>query len=327
MKKTLAWVQRQKPYRVYMSYSLAGGNLSAAGMSFQSFFAVFAAVWVGFSITGLYLSAHPSVSQAVINFLNLQIPGLIGKGKAIDPSTLFSDSTLGWTGALATVVLAYTAVNWIQYTRIAMHRMFGLPKPSLNFLLLKLWDLVIALAYGAVIFVGAALTVSATTLFTEILKWMGVGHNIETWAEYGVRAVVILVVFVIDAVTLALMIRLLSGVAIPYRFLWRGALLGGLALGAMKLAGSALLGGATSNPLFTSFAVFIGLLIWFNLMCRVYLLTAGWIATSMRDNGFEPEDTGWIVTRAAIVRRVFRGKGKHPVSPTNGDDRKTPRVD
>jgi membrane protein len=116
---------------------------------------------------------------------------------------------------------------------------------------------------------------------------MGVGQNLETWAEYGLRGVVIFVVFVIDAVTLALMIRLLSGVAIPYRFLWRGALLGGLALGAMKLAGSALLGGASKNPLFASFAVFIGLLIWFNLMCRVYLLTAEWIATSMRDNELE----------------------------------------
>ena len=327
MKKAWIWVQRQKPYRVYVSYSLAGGNLSAAGMSFQSFFAVFAAVWVGFTITGLYMSAHPSVSQTLINFLNLQIPGLIGKGKAIDPETLFSDSTLGWTGAAATVVLGYTAVNWIQYTRIAMHRMFGLPKPSLNFLLLKMWDLVIALAYGAVIFIGAALTVSATSLFTQILKWMGINHNLETWAEYGLRGVVIFVVFVIDAVTLALMIRLLSGVPIPYRFLWRGALLGGIALGAMKLAGSALLGGATSNPLFTSFAVFIGLLIWFNLMCRVYLLTAEWIATSMRDNGFEPEDTGWIVTREAIIRRVLRKKTTTAVTSPDRDNREAPRVD
>ena len=307
MKNALAWVQRLKPYRVYQSYSLNGGNLSAAGMSFQSFFAVFAAVWVSFSISGLYMNAHPDVKSAVIKFINLQIPNLISKGGAIDPDLLTS-TTFGWTGALALVVLAYTAINWIQYTRIAMHRMFGLPKPALNFVLLKLWDLVIALVYGIVIFFGASVTVFATSLFSDVIKWMGLSKSAESWLEYAIRGLVVFIVFVIDAVMLALMIRVLSGVPIPYRYLWRGSVLGGIALGAMKLAGASLLGGASKNPLFASFAVFIGLLIWFNLMCRVYLLTAEWIATSMRDNGLEPRDGGWIVTRASLAKRVLRKK-------------------
>jgi membrane protein len=305
VKNAIAWVQRLKPYRVYQSYSLAGGNLSAAGMSFQSFFAVFAAVWVGFSISGLYLNAHPDVKTAVIKFINLQIPNLISSGGAIDPN-LLSNTAFGWSGAVALIVLAYTAINWIQYTRIAMHHMFSLPKPALNFVLLKLWDLVIALVYGIVIFVGASVTVFATSLFTEALKWLGISKGAESWIEYALRTIVVLIIFVIDSAMLALMIRILSGVPIPYRHLWRGAVLGGLALGAMKLAGSALLGGASKNPLFASFAIFIGLLIWFNLMCRVYLLTAEWIATSMRDDGIEPHDSGWVVTRANLHKKLRR---------------------
>lgn len=304
MKNAIAWGKRQKPYRVYHEYSQAGGNLSAAGMSFQSFFAVFAAVWVGFSISGLALTAHPEIRDAVIAFINLQIPGLIAKGGAIDPDTLFSAATLSWTGGLALIVLAFTAINWMQYTRIAMHHMFGLPAPTLNIVLLKVWDFIIALAYGLMIFLGAALTVFATTFFTELLDWLGWTTHIPSWTDYVIRAVVVIVVFALDAVTLALMIRVLSGVPIPYRHLWRGAMLGGLALAAMKIAGSALLGGATKNPLFASFAIFIGLLIWFNLMCRVYLLTAQWISTSMRDDGIEPADSGWILTRENLRKRV-----------------------
>ena len=104
MKNALAWVQRLKPYRVYQSYSLNGGNLSAAGMSFQSFFAVFAAVWVSFSISGLYMNAHPDVKSAVIKFINLQIPNFISTGGAIDPA-LLSSMTFGWTGSVLVEVV------------------------------------------------------------------------------------------------------------------------------------------------------------------------------------------------------------------------------
>ncbi len=310
--KFTTWVKNLKPYRVYQAYSLAGGNLSAAGMSFQAFFAVFAAIYVTFSITGLYLTAHPNVRDTVVNFINLQIPNLIAKGGAIDPDTLFSAATLGWTGAVALIVLAYTAINWINYTRVAMHLMFGLPKPALNFVLLKLWDLVIALAYGIIIFVGASVTVIATSFFEATIKALGFGAHAQTWLDAGIRVATVLVVFVLDTVTLAAMIRLLSGVPIPWKFLWPGAILGGIALGAMKIAGSLLLTGATKNPLFASLAIFIGLLIWLNLMCRVYLLTAQWMATGMRDAGLEPVDTGWIVTRETLQR--IRPKKQTPAS-------------
>ena len=64
-----------------------------------------------------------------------------------------------------------------------------------------------------------------------------------------------------------------------------------LALGILKVLGSTLLGGASRNPLLASFAVIIGLLIWFNLVCQVILLTASWIATGMADDGLiaDPE--------------------------------------
>ena len=35
------------------------------------------------------------------------------------------------------------------------------------------------------------------------------------------------------------------------------------------------------NPLLDSFALFIGVLLWFNFVCRVLLLTAAWIATGV----------------------------------------------
>jgi membrane protein len=57
----------------------------------------------------------------------------------------------------------------------------------------------------------------------------------------------------------------------------------------MKILGGALLGGATNNPLLATFAVIIGLLIWFNLVSTVTLLAASWIAVGMNDSGIPPQ--------------------------------------
>jgi len=77
----------------------------------------------------------------------------------------------------------------------------------------------------------------------------------------------------------------LAGVYIPIRFLAQGALIGSAALGVLKILGTALLGGATNNPLLAGFAVIIGLLIWFTLICQVILIAACWVFVSMKDAG------------------------------------------
>jgi membrane protein len=53
----------------------------------------------------------------------------------------------------------------------------------------------------------------------------------------------------------------------------------------LKVLGTALLGGATNNPLLAGFAVIIGLLIWFTLICQVILIAACWVFVAMKDVG------------------------------------------
>jgi membrane protein len=105
----------------------------------------------------------------------------------------------------------------------------------------------------------------------------------------------LLVVFVFDTVVLAAIIRILSGVPIPWGILRNGTLLGGFALMLLKVLGSYVLTRPESNPLLASFTVFIGLLIYFNFASRIYLLATSWVAVSMRDSDVELKDFGWVV--------------------------------
>lgn len=306
MKRFAAWLLRLKPYRVYQAYSQAGGNLSAAGMSFQALFAVFAGLWVAFAVFGLFLRSNTRVRDAIIAFINIQIPGLIGPHGLINPDALYSVTTLSVSGVIALVIMAWTAVNWIDYARVAIHHMFGLPPQQFGYVYLKVADFMIAVAYGIFVLVGALLSVFATSLFVTVITALGLANTLDSAMDVLLRGLSILVVLVLDTFMLGALIRLLAGAAIAWRFLWRGAVLGGIALGAMKLAGAALLGGATRNPLLASVAVFVGLLIWFNLTSRVTLLTAQWMATGMRDAGIDPRDVGWVITRDSLAKPFRR---------------------
>ncbi len=290
----LAWARGLLPYRVYKSYSAAGGNLLAAGMSFQAVFATFAAIWVGFSLTGIFLSQRPDIRRAVIGFINAQVPDLISTGGPIDPKLLESTTSFGWTGGLAVVVVLYTAINWLNYVRTAVRTIFSLPQSNLNFMLLKVYDLVLALIYVIFVLLSATATVGVTKLSSVIFPELGIADK-SGLGKILFQIIGLLVVFIFDTIVLAAIIRILSGVPIPWRILRNGTVLGGLALMILKVVGSYVLTRPEHNPLLASFTVFIGLLIYFNFASRIYLLSTSWVAVSMKDSGVALEDFGWVV--------------------------------
>jgi membrane protein len=289
VKRALAWVNSLTAYRVYRLYASRGGDLSAAGMSFQALFATFAAVWVGFSLATFVLAGNTAALQAIEDFINSLVPGLLSPDGLIHPDQLISRTTLGVTSAVSLLIVGYTALNWLDYTRVAMRRMFDLPPETGNFVLRKARDLGITLIFGLAIVVSTLLSLLSTASLSWLLNVLGITDS--TTLSIGIRLVTALVLLMFDTALLAGLIRLLSAVRIPVRRLWAGALLGGVALGILKLAEGFLLGGAGRNPLLASFAVLIGLLIWFNRVARTYLISVAWIVVGMDDAGITHVDT------------------------------------
>lgn len=277
------WVMKLKPVRVFTEYGQRRGPLLASGLSNQALFAVFAAVWVSFSVFGIIVAANAQLQDALFGLLASAVPGLIddGDGGAIDPADLINTAVLSWTGAIALGGLLFTAIGWLASARDAIRMMADLPAPTTNFLLLKLKDLGLAIAFGVLLLISAGLSVLSTELLDTVLGWVGLRETPE--ATFAARALSILLMFVLDAIVLGALYRVLAGVPIPFRHLAPGALLGALALGVLKVLGTTLLGGASSNPLIASFAVIAGLLIWFTLICQVILIAACWVFVGMRD--------------------------------------------
>jgi len=284
------WVQRLRPYRVYINFSHSDGNLRAAGMGYQSLFAIFAAVWLGFSIASYWLSTNPDLFEALVKLINRAVPGLISTATTpgvIQAEQLQQATGFGWAGIVAAVALLWTAIGWLYYTRQAVRAVFGLSRDTTNYVLQKIRDLFLALAFGLVFIVSGVLTILSTQALTFFLELTGLSSD-SFWVSVATRYSGLLVSVLLNIFTLGAMFRVMARVAIPWRNLFFGVLLGALVLAGLSVLGGLLLGGATKNPLLATFAVFVGLLVWFNMMSRVILLSASWIAVGMFDVGLSP---------------------------------------
>lgn len=284
--RIVEWVMRLRPVRVWFHYLERRGPLLSAGLSYQSIFAVFAGLWVGFAIAGAVLRSRPDLLAALLDLIERSVPGLIDDGSgsgAIDPNQLLEASILGWTGVIAAGVLFITALGWLGSGREAVRVMFDLKGVPTNPILVFLKDTGLAVGFGVALVASAALTVLATSAVGVLLTWLGIGRE-SVGATIATRAVVLLIVLVLDTIVLALFYRVVATIRTPLRRLIPGTLIAAVGLGVLKTLGSSLLGGAGTNPLLASFAVIIGLLIWFNLICQVILLGAAWIAVGVRDH-------------------------------------------
>ncbi|KQP97633.1 MULTISPECIES: YihY/virulence factor BrkB family protein [unclassified Rathayibacter] len=276
---------RTRPMRVFLHYSETGGPLFASGLAFQALFAVFAALFVFFAVFGFAVRDNAVLRDSLLDLVTRSVPGLIGgKNALVSIDTLLDSSILGWTGVIAAAGLLWTALNFLGSLRQAVRILFTLPGPTTLFVLLKLKDAGLALVFGAVLLVSAALSVFSTSFLDVAFEFLGIGSDSMLGKVAG-TAIGLVIMLALDTATLAGSFRILSGIPIPWKNLWVGAVMGGVALGALKVLGTQLLGGASRNPLLASFAVLIGLLIWFNLVCQVVLIAASWISVGMSDAG------------------------------------------
>jgi membrane protein len=279
-----------RPVRVFFHYSNDNGPLIASGMTYQAVFALFAGLWFAFSVAGFIIKGDTGLQNTVFSTLNQLIPGLIaygGSGGAIKASTLLNTSALSWSGAISLIGVLFTAVGFLGTLRTAIRIMFDLPNPTTNLLILKLKDLGLTIAFGAVVLLTAVISLVSNTALDAVLSLLGLGEA-SVLQQLGTSTVTFVVLVVIDAAILMGAFRILSGIPIPVRRLLVGALIGAIGLTVLQTIGTGLLGGASRNPIIGAFATLVGVLLYFNFVCQVILLSASWVDVGMEDAGIDP---------------------------------------
>ncbi|WP_341954678.1 YhjD/YihY/BrkB family envelope integrity protein [Microbacterium sp. LWH13-1.2] len=275
------------PVRVWRHFLQHNGFLLAAGVSYQALFAIFAAIYLAFAIAGLWLGGSSEAVDGMIDIINSYIPNLIqDEGGVFTPQQVqeIAVSTTGLlsiTGLIALGTVIWTAIGWVTFSRRATRDIFGLPPDRRSYVILKARDLLAALIFGASLLAGSLLSSASAVALSWILSLLGWGAALDGLTS--IRIGTVLVSFALLSGALAAMVRFLTGTSLHWGTIWPGALLGGGAMTILQFGAGFLLSYTPSNPLLATFAIFIGLLLWFRVNGVVMLVASSWIAVSAQD--------------------------------------------
>ncbi|WP_311259771.1 YhjD/YihY/BrkB family envelope integrity protein [Microbacterium sp. WCS2018Hpa-9] len=276
------------PVRVWRHFLQHNGFLLAAGVSYQALFAIFAAVYLAFAITGLWLGGSTEAVEGLIDIINSYVPNLIlDQGGVFTPAQVQeiaanTAGVLSITGLIALGTVIWTAIGWVTFSRRATRDIFGLPPDTRSYVLLKARDLLAALIFGAALVVGSLLSSASAAVLSWLLSLLGWDSGSDG-LNLGIRIGTVIVSFVLMSSALAAMVRFLTGTTLQWRTIWPGALLGGAAMTVLQYGAGFLLSYTPSNPLLATFAIFIGLLLWFRVNGVVMLVASSWIAVAAKD--------------------------------------------
>nr|WP_240948839.1 YihY/virulence factor BrkB family protein [Microbacterium sp. CFH 90308] len=281
--RTLGWF----PVRVWRRFLQRNGFLLAAGVSYQALFATFAGIYVAFAIAGLWLGGSTEAIDGLIDLINSYIPGLISENGLFTREQVTDIATtnagvLGITGAIALGTLMWTAIGFVTFARRAVRDIFGLPPDLRSYFMLKARDLFGAILFAVALLLGFAATSIGTWALQLVFGLFG-WSDTSGWFGMATRIGSILISFVIFAAALAALIRFLTGTKLPWRRIWPGALLGGGAITVLEFFTGWLFVYTPTNALLATFAIFVGMLLWFRIIGIIILVAASWIAISAED--------------------------------------------
>lgn len=325
----LARLNAFRPMRAFQHYNLQHGPLMSAGIGFNMFFSITGLLATGFSIAGLLLRGQPALLDKVVGSVATSAPGLLkvdGREGLVDPQELLNPSGLGWTAVIAAIVTVVTSLGWIAGLRDGLRGVLRIGPLKINPLLLKLHDV------GTLLLLGVALVISAgaSLVFGTAAGWVAEQLKLDpVVAGPLTTSIKIGVPLVLGWVTALIMFRLAGGLKLQRRALLEGTILAAVGTSVLQIFSAELLASAGRNPLLAPFAIIIGLLIWFNLVSQVYLVSAAWSAVREEDlkTSTPARTAGWGARQVQPGKTPSEHEHRRPAETfrRRGTDRPMPK--
>ncbi|WP_456844116.1 YihY/virulence factor BrkB family protein [Cellulomonas sp. P5_C6] len=276
-KASYAWWQHTRPGRANARFRRRSGGVLSGGIAYAALFSVFAALTISYTAFIAVLGDNDELRERVLDAVDTTYPHLLDTGDgqgALDPTTLELSTSLTAAGIIAVVVLLLSAVAAMTALRRSVRAMFASELAG-NPMLGKARDLGGFVGLAFAVLLSAILTTGVGTVASWLLDALG-WSGLTTLV---LRTLGIAVAFVIDAALFMLVVRVLAGENPPWPDLLRGSAIAATGLGIVRTLGTTVVAGSVSkNPLFTSVAVLVTLLVWVNLIARIMLVAAAWTA-------------------------------------------------
>jgi membrane protein len=272
--------------RAYRRHHEVRGGQVAGAVTYFGFLSFFPLLVLGFAAVGYISVWFPDAEQAITSTVQDAFPSLIGHEPGeMDIVDVQSARTVA--GVIGLLGLLYAGLGWLNALRIGMRRVFGTLDEPLPFVRAKLVDLLVLLLLGATLLVSVVVSSLATSATRSALDTVGLADSRVATVLLKVLAVAL--AFALDTAVFAILLSRLPGAQLPWRRVRSGALLAALGFEVLKLLGTFLLARVTNNPVYATFGVLVGLLVWINFVSQLLVYAAAWTATEP----FPPEPAGY----------------------------------
>jgi inner membrane protein YhjD len=259
--------------RAYERYQDRRGDRLAAALTYFGFLSFFPLLALAYSLLGYLVGVSESARNYLVDAINSVLPGLADR---VPVEQIAQARTTA--GVIGLVGLLVTGLGWMAALRESMREIWAKdPTGGGNIVVKKLEDIGLLAFFGVILILSGATSGVATQATHGVLELVGLagvtGMGTALWVlslgvAVGFNSLLFLVVF-----------TRVSGTRAPWRSIIRGALFGAVGFEILKLFAALLIGSTTRNPVYASFAVVAGLLVWIGVVSRFVLFTAAWTAT------------------------------------------------
>ena len=300
--------------RAFGRYTADAGDRQAAAVTFFGFLSFFPILALATSVLSYALGDE--AVDTVVEQVNAYAPGL---AEQLGLREILGDNAAaGATGLVGLAGLLYSGLGWVDALREAIRAIWHHNVKEGNFLVKKAKDVVILVGLGGTLLLSIAIT-SLTGAFSGFaLEQVGLdGSTVATVVTYVLGLALGLLSS--TAIFLFLFWRL-PKVQSPFRRVIKGAVLAAVLFELLKRVGALYIERTTENPLYGSFAVIVGLLVWINIVSRMLLICAAWTVTAPYDSDIEPSGTANAeAAKAAGIPTEFADEDPNDV-PTLQED-------
>jgi membrane protein len=262
--------------RAYDRNSEVQGSQLAAAITYFGFLSFFPLLALAFAVVGFVSEGNPDIQRTVTDAVEQAFPGLVGTGDGQLNIQDVIDAKAGAT-VIGLLGLLYSGLGWIDALRDALRRVFGTSDAALPLLKKKLVDILVLTSLGVALLASLAVSALATRATQQVLDKVGLGESLVALVVLKVLAV--LLALLADTLLFAILLSRLSGAQLPWRQVRSGAVVAAVGFEVLKLFATFLIGRATNNPLYATFGVIVGLLIWINFVSKLLMFAAAWTAT------------------------------------------------
>jgi membrane protein len=272
--------------RMFARFTERLGNQFAAAITYFSFLSLVPILMVGFATAGFVLASQPQLIQSLKDEIGT-IFASSGGDSAANLNALIDHAIAARfsLGIVALVIALYTGIGWMTNIRQAVGAQWRPkweedPADVDNIVLATAKDLLSLVVLAVGILVSVTLTTVASAATGAITGWLGVDDI--GWLTAGLRIVPIVLAIAASTLMFFFIYSFLprpKGIA-PRRKLWRGAVFAATVFEILKLVLSLLIQQFSNSATAAVFGSVIALLLFMNLVARLLLMVAAWIATS-----------------------------------------------